>query len=154
MGRAARAAFEREPPTRKRELASAREIEKLFEWWSGGDGWTRTTDPQARPGERAHLEGAVRGRKFKTTVPDTSAARPADLVKRAFVASCPNELWVADLTYVATWSGFVYVVFVVDVFARRIVGWRASRSSRCLLALRLPRCHTGIERRGPGSAEV
>lgn len=81
------------------------------------------------------LEGAVRGRKFKTTVPDTSADRPADLVKRAFVASRPNELWVSDLTYVATWTGFVYVAFVIDVFARRIVGWRVSRSLRSDLAL-------------------
>jgi putative transposase len=81
------------------------------------------------------LEGAVRGRKFKTTVADDSAQRPADLVQREFVASRPNELWVADLTYVATWGGFVYVAFVVDVFARRIVGWRASPSLRSDLAL-------------------
>ena len=82
------------------------------------------------------LEGAVRGRRFKkTTVPDESAERPSDLVCREFVASRPNELWVADLTYVATWAGFVYVAFVVDVFARLIVGWRASRSLRSDLAL-------------------
>jgi transposase InsO family protein len=81
------------------------------------------------------LEGAVRGKKFKTTVPDTSAERPADLVKRQFVATRPNELWVADLTYVSTWSGFVYVAFVIDVFARRIVGWRVSSSLRTDLAL-------------------
>jgi transposase InsO family protein len=81
------------------------------------------------------LAGAVRGRKFKTTVPDTSAARPADLVKCQFVATRPNELWVADLTYVPTWSGFVYVAFVIDVFARMIVGWRVSNSLRTDLAL-------------------
>jgi len=67
-------------------------------------------------------------------VPDTSAARPADLVKRAFAATRPNELWVADLTYVATSKGFVYVAFVIDVFARMIVGCRVSTSLRTDLA--------------------
>jgi putative transposase len=82
------------------------------------------------------LCGAVRGRRFKiTTRPDTSAARPADLVARHFKATRPNELWVADLTYVATWRGFTYVAFVIDVFARRIVGWRVSHSLRSDLAL-------------------
>jgi len=81
------------------------------------------------------LEGAVRGRKVRTTVPDVSAARPADLVNRDFKANRPNELWVADLTYVATWRGFVYVAFVIDVFARTIVGWRASGSLRTDLVL-------------------
>lgn len=81
------------------------------------------------------LRGAVRGRTFKTTMPDAAALRPPDLVDRDFSASRPNALWVADLTYVATWRGFVYVAFVIDVFARRIVGWRASSSLRTDLAL-------------------
>lgn len=81
------------------------------------------------------LRGAVRGRKFKTTVADESAARPLDLVKREFAASGPNQLWVADLTYVATWRGFVFVAFVIDVFSRMIVGWRVSNSLRTDLAL-------------------
>jgi len=82
------------------------------------------------------LAGAVRGRAFKvTTVVDETAARPPDLVARQFRATRPNQLWVADLTYVATWRGFVYVAFVVDVFSRRIVGWRASTSLRSDLAL-------------------
>jgi len=81
------------------------------------------------------LQGAVRGRKFKTTVADDGAQRPPDLVQREFAASRPNELWVSDLTYVATWQGFVYVAFVIDVFSRTIVGWRASRSLRTGLAL-------------------
>ena len=81
------------------------------------------------------LAGAVRGRRFKTTVPDESASRPFDLVDRDFSATRPNQLWVSDLTYVATWRGFVYVAFVIDVFARRIVGWRASTSLRTNLAL-------------------
>jgi putative transposase len=81
------------------------------------------------------LQGAIRGRKFKTTIPDDAAVRPADLVQRNFIATRPNQLWVADLTFVATWRGFVYVALVIDVFARRIVGWRASSSLRTDLAL-------------------
>jgi transposase InsO family protein len=81
------------------------------------------------------LKGAVRGRHFKTTVADELADRPLDLVERDFQASRPNELWVSDLTYVATWRGFVYVAFVIDVFSRRIVGWRVSSSLRSDLAL-------------------
>jgi len=81
------------------------------------------------------LAGAIRGRKFKTTIPDDTAARPTDLVNRTFTATRPNQLWVADLTYVATWRGFVYVAFVIDVFARMIVGWRVSSSLRTDLAL-------------------
>jgi len=84
---------------------------------------------------RMGIAGAVRGRRFKTTtVPDTSAARPADLVKRAFAAPRPNQLWVAALPYVPTWKGFVYVALVIDVFARMIVGWRVSTSLRTDLA--------------------
>jgi transposase InsO family protein len=82
------------------------------------------------------LRGVVRGRAFtRTTVADDAAARPLDLVRREFQASRPNQLWVADLTYVATWAGFVYVAFVVDVFSRLIVGWRVSSSLRTDLAL-------------------
>ena len=79
--------------------------------------------------------GVVRGRKPRTTIPDEVATRPMDLVDRDFTADRPNQLWVADLTYVATWSGFVYVAFVIDVFSRMIVGWRVSRSLRSDLAL-------------------
>ncbi len=79
--------------------------------------------------------GVVRGRKPKTTIPDEAADRPADLVERDFSADRPNQLWVADITYVATWRGFVYVAFVIDVFSRMIVGWRVSRSLRSDLAL-------------------
>jgi len=81
------------------------------------------------------LQGAVRGKTFKTTIPDTAAVRPPDLVDRNFTATRPNQLWLADLTYVATWRGFVYVAFVIDVFSRLIVGWRASTSLRTDLAL-------------------
>jgi putative transposase len=81
------------------------------------------------------LEGVRRGKARRTTMPDTTAARPADLVERDFSAARPNQLWVADLTYVATWSGFVYVAFVIDAFSRFIVGWQAARSLRTDLAL-------------------
>jgi putative transposase len=81
------------------------------------------------------LEGARRGKPRRTTTPDAAAARPADLVERDFSATRPNQLWVADLTYVATWSGFVYVAFVIDAFSRFLVGWQASRSLRTDLAL-------------------
>jgi len=82
------------------------------------------------------LEGAIRGRKYKkTTIVEDAADRPADLVRRDFSADRPNRLWVADLTYVATWAGFVYVAFITDVFSRKIVGWRVSNSLRSDLAL-------------------
>ena len=81
------------------------------------------------------LQGVVRGRKFKTTIADDGATRPVDLVNRDFTATRPNELRVADLTYVATWRGFVFVAFVIDAFSRSIVGWRADSSLRTDLAL-------------------
>ncbi len=82
------------------------------------------------------LEGVVRGRAFTTTTRSGDGAeRPLDLIDRDFAAERPNQLWVSDLTYVATWRGFVYVAFVIDAFARRIVGWRVSSSLRSDLAL-------------------
>jgi len=81
------------------------------------------------------LTGRVRGRMKRTTVPGDVAARPGDLVERRFQAVAPNQLWIADITYVATWSGFVYTAFVTDVFSRRIIGWRTSTSLRADLAL-------------------
>jgi putative transposase len=81
------------------------------------------------------LEGVRRGKARRTTTPDMTAPRPADLVERDFSAARPNQLWVADLTYIATWSGFVYVAFVIDAFSRFLVGWQASWSLRTDLAL-------------------
>jgi transposase InsO family protein len=81
------------------------------------------------------LRGVVRGRRRRTTTPDAAADRPLDLVRRQFVADRPNQLWVADFTYVATWRGLVYVAFVIDVFSRRIVGWRAHTTMRSELVL-------------------
>jgi putative transposase len=84
---------------------------------------------------QARLEGVRRGKRRRTTFPDGHAARPADLVDRDFTASAPNRLWVADFTYVMTWSGVVYVAFVIDVFSRRIVGWKADTTMRTELVL-------------------
>ena len=81
------------------------------------------------------MQGVTRGRKCWTTISDDTLARPADLVNRQFIAKRPNQLWVADITQVATWSGFVYVAFVIDVFSRHIVGWRVSRSLHTDLVL-------------------
>lgn len=81
------------------------------------------------------IEGVRRGKKCKTTIPDNKAHCPRDLVNRHFHADKPNQLWVADITYIATWSGFVYVAFVIDVFSRRIVGWRAMKTMQTDLIL-------------------
>ena len=82
------------------------------------------------------LRGIAREKTRRTTLTrDPETARPADLVKRQFVASAPNELWVADLTYIRTYSGWVYAAFVLDVFSRRVVGWQVSTSLRTDLAL-------------------
>jgi putative transposase len=81
------------------------------------------------------LEGIRRGRRCRTTISSDRSDRPLDLVNRQFIATAPNQLWVADITYVATWSGFVYVAFVIDVFSRFIVGWRVMKSMRTDLVL-------------------
>ena len=77
---------------------------------------------------RCGLRGVVRGKVMRTTISDAKMACPLDRVRRIFKAQRPNQLWVADFTYVSTWQGWLYVAFVVDVFARRIVGWRVSTS--------------------------
>ena len=79
---------------------------------------------------RMGLRGVVRGKVVRTTISDAKAACPLDLVNRQFRAERPNQLWVSDFTYVSTWQGWLYVAFVIDVFARRIVGWRVSSSMR------------------------
>lgn len=80
-------------------------------------------------------EGARYGKRPRTTIPDEAAARPADLVDRDFAPPAPNRLWVADFTYVPTWTGMVYVAFVVDAFARRVIGWRVASSMKTALVL-------------------
>ena len=100
------------------------------------EGWKVARCTIERLMRQMGLQGATRGKSFKvTTMADKSATRPADLVERNFTAQLPNQLWLADLTYVASWSGFVYVAFVIDAFSRMIVGWRASTTLRSDLAL-------------------
>ena len=89
----------------------------------------------ARLMRRMGLQGVVRGKPVKTTISDKAAPCPADRVNRQFQAPRPNALWVSDFTYVATWQGFVYVAFVIDAFARRIVGWRVSRTAHASFVL-------------------
>jgi putative transposase len=84
---------------------------------------------------KAGLHGAIRGKKRRTTIPDEQAERPRDLVDRDFKAPAPNRLWVADITYVATWSGVCYVAFAIDAFSRRIVGWEADTTMKTSLVL-------------------
>lgn len=85
--------------------------------------------------QKLGIQGVKRGKGYKTTIPDEAAARPADLVQREFTATRPNQLWVADITYVATWRGVVYVAFVTDVYSRKIVGWRVWNSLKTDLVL-------------------
>jgi putative transposase len=81
------------------------------------------------------LAGVRRGKRWRTTIPDAAAVRPADLVDRRFAPVAPNRLWVADFTYVATWAGMVHVAFVIDAYARRIIGWRAAYTMKTSLVL-------------------
>jgi putative transposase len=92
-------------------------------------------DRVARLMRELGIAGVVRGKPKRTTIPAALADRPGDLVERRFRAPAPNRLWVADLTYVRTWSGFCYVAFIIDAYSRRIVGWRVSTSLRTDLAL-------------------
>jgi putative transposase len=89
----------------------------------------------ARLMRRMGLQGVVRGRKVRTTVSNPAVVCPLDRVNRQFHAPRPNALWLSDFTYVATWQGFVYVAFVIDAYARRIVGWRVSRTAHAAFVL-------------------
>lgn len=99
------------------------------------EGFKVGRDRVARLMTRLGLEGVVRGKAVRTTVSDKAAACPFDLVNRQFHAPAPDILWVSDFTYVSTWAGMVYVAFVIDVFARRIVGWRVSRNPTAAFVL-------------------
>jgi len=81
------------------------------------------------------IEGVIRGRRRRTTIPEPAAPRPPDLVNRQFEAERPNQLWLADLTYVRTWSGWVYLAVVLDAYSRRIVGWQVANHLRTDLPL-------------------
>lgn len=115
----------------QRQLYGARKVAKQL----GREGVRVARCTVERLMRELGLRGVVRGARVRTTVPGLVAERPLDLVQRQFRATRPNQLWVADFTYVATWRGFVYVAFVIDVFSRRIVGWRASATMRTDLAL-------------------
>lgn len=108
-------------------------------------------DQVARLMAKAGIEGIRKGKKRRTTRPDASADRHPDLVERHFVAERPNALWVSDLTYVATWSGFAYAYFIVDAFSRMIVGWRVAanmRTDMVLEALEMARWQRGTKLAG------
>ncbi len=101
----------------------------------GREGIAVGRDRVARLMGELGIAGVVRGKPRRTTTPAEADQRPADLVNRDFSAPAPNRLWVADLTYVATWAGFAYVAFVIDAFSRLIVGWRVATTLRASLAL-------------------
>lgn len=98
------------------------------------------------------LEGVIRGKKARTTIPDKALPCPLDKVNRQFRVPAPDMLWVSDFTYVATWQGFVYVAFVIDAFARRIVGWRVSRTAHAGFVL--DALEQAVHLRQPGSGLV
>ena len=98
------------------------------------------------------LEGVIRGKKARTTIPDKAQPCPLDKVNRQFRAPAPDMLWVSDFTYVATWQGFVYVAFVIDAFARRMVGWRVSRTANAGFVL--DALEQAVHQRQPGSGLV
>ncbi len=136
------------PPRVRRDALLRDEIERVWNdnfqvygarkvWRQlGREGWDVGRCTVERLMRQMGLQGATRGRSFKvTTIVDWTESRPADLVERDFSAQRPNQLWLADLTYVATWTGFVYVAFVIDAFSRMIVGWRAATTLRSDLAL-------------------
>ena len=128
------------PPRRRRDAALLPQIERVWESnmrvYGADKVWkqlrrehvavARCTVERLMRG--AGLRGVIRGKRVRTTVADAKAACPLDRVNRQFRAERPNQLWVSDFTYVSTWQGFVYVAFVIDVFARHIVGWRVSSS--------------------------
>lgn len=140
---------EREPSLRARsDERLLVEVRRVYEaskgrygarkvWWqlqAEGVGVARCTVERLMAKEG--LQGAVRGKKRRTTIPEDQAAqRPADLLQRDFTAGAPNRRWVADFTYVPTWSGVVYVALVIDIFSRRIVGWKADTNMKTPLVL-------------------
>ena len=139
---------QREPSARaRRDAELVVEIRRVYEqskglygarkvWWQLRlDGIDIARCTVERLMRQAGLEGVRRGRRRRTTICDEQASRPADLVERDFSADAPNRLWVADFTYVMTWSGVVYVAFVIDAFSRRIVGWKADTTMKTSLVL-------------------
>ncbi len=132
---------ERRPARTKRDAELMDEIRRVFDENFGVYGVRKVWRQMQREGfevarctiarlmRSMGLAGVIRGKRVRTTIPDKAASCPLDHVNRQFRPSRPNLLWVSDFTYVATWTGFVYVAFVIDAYARRIVGWRVSRSA-------------------------
>ena len=138
---------DRRPARERRDADLSQEIRRVFAENFGVYGVRKVWHQLQREGidvarctvarlmRQMGLQGVVRGKSIRTTVSDAAAPCPRDRVNRQFTAPRPNALWVSDFTFVATWSGFVYVAFVIDAFARRIVGWRVSRSARAEFVL-------------------
>ena len=138
---------DRRPARERRDADLCREIRRVFAANFGVYGVRKVWRQMQREGiavarctvarlmRQMGLKGVVRGKSIRTTVSDAAAPCPHDRVNRQFRVLRPNALWVSDFTYVATWSGFVYVAFVIDAFARRIVGWRVSRTARAEFVL-------------------
>jgi putative transposase len=138
---------DRRPARERRDAELCQEIRRVFVANFGVYGVRKVWRQMQREGiavarctvarlmRQMGLKGVVRGKTIRTTIGDTAAPCPRDRVNRQFKAPRPNALWVSDFTFVATWSGFVYVAFVIDAFARRIVGWRVSRSARAEFVL-------------------
>lgn len=139
---ARRAEPDKAPPRARRELVLRGHIRRVWEANFGVYGVRKVWRQLGREGvgvarctvgrlmRQMGLKGIVRGKSVRTTISDKAAPCPLDRVNRQFQAPRPNALWVSDFTYVATWSGFVYVAFVIDAYARKIVGWRVSRTAR------------------------
>ena len=135
------------PPRVRRDVALRGEVRRVWEenfgvygvrkvWRQlGREGVSVARCTVARLMRQMGLQGIVRGKSVRTTISDKAAPCPLDRVNRDFKAPAPNRLWVSDFTYVATWSGFVYVAFVIDAYARRIVGWRVSRTAEASFVL-------------------
>ena len=135
------------PPRVRRDVALRGEIRRVWEENFGVYGVRKVWRQLGRQGvsvarctvarlmRQMGLQGIVRGKSVRTTISDKTAPCPLDRVNRDFKAPAPNRLWVSDFTYVATWSGFAYVAFVIDAYARRIVGWRVSRTAEARFVL-------------------
>ena len=135
------------PARARRDLVLTADIQRVFDANFGVYGVRKVWRQLGREGKkvarctvarlmrRMGLQGVVRGREVRTTVSNPAVVCPLDRVNRQFQAPRPNALWLSDFTYVATWQGFVYVAFVIDAYARRIVGWRVSRTAHAAFVL-------------------
>jgi putative transposase len=135
------------PPRVRRDLVLRGEIRRVWQENFGVYGVRKVWRQLGREGvgvarctvarlmRQMGLKGIVRGKSVRTTIGDKALPCPLDRVNRDFKAPAPNRLWVSDFTYVATWSGFVYVAFVIDAYARKIVGWRVARSAEASFVL-------------------